>query len=332
MATWHVSAKLVLCSRAGWFFILGTGKKRSASYLTGSEQSPPPAAIPTDLNCGRLVAIVRWVAGFAVRRPAGRRPNGLPNEILMTELQDLSDNEYDYDYRETVSLEDGTEVLLRLLRPGDRERLRRGFQQLSEESKYRRFLGPKSKLSDRELEYLVDIDQVDHIAIAAEPVDREEGPREAGLARCVRLHDEPEAAEAAVTVLDAFQGIGLGRTLLDRLVEAARERGIEVFRATLFAQNRPMQSLLDEIGDAQVIEHDGPVVTLGIALERGEPEPGAAETEDERTPTALERVLSLTGRGAASLVDKFTSESDPSEVADVEPNGASDAAENDDSG
>lgn len=231
----------------------------------------------------------------------------------MVDRSKLSDFQYDWEYRETVALDDGTDVELRLLRPDDRELLRRGFHQLSSESKYRRFLGPKSRLSDRELEYLVEIDQVDHVAIGARvPTDEreEDGERGAGLARCVRLKREPRAAEAAVTVVDDFQGQGLGRILLNRLVCAARERGIETFRATLFSENRPMQALLREIGDARVIERDGPVVTLGISLPEGVPAAEPRGATDE--PSPLERILSLTGRGAATLVDKFTTDDEDS--------------------
>jgi GNAT superfamily N-acetyltransferase len=220
----------------------------------------------------------------------------------------LSDYDYDWEYRETVPLEDGTEIEVRLVRPDDRELLRRGFQQLSAESRYRRFLGPKSRLSERELEYLVEIDQVDHVAIGARvpAAGEDDAERGVALARCVRLEQEPHAAEAAVTVVDEFQARGLGRTLLDRLVGAARERGVETFRATLFAQNKPMQALLREIGDARIIERDGPVVTLGISL--GDAEAAAGAGEESKEPSTLQRILSLTGRGAATLVDKFTTD------------------------
>jgi len=226
----------------------------------------------------------------------------------MGDPQQLSGYRYNYDYRETVRLEDGTDVQLRLLRPEDRDRLRRGFQKLSEETRYRRFLGPKSKLTDRELEYLVDIDQVNHIAIAAESIDANRDPVEAGLARAVRLHDVRSAAEAAVTVADELQALGLGRILLDRLVDASKEREIDTFRATLFAQNQPMQRLLREVGDARIIEREGPVVTLAIALERSDSESEQIDGEERSARKTLERVLSLTGRGAALLVDKFTTD------------------------
>lgn len=215
---------------------------------------------------------------------------------------------FDRDYDEVISLADGTRVHLRLLRPEDREKLERGFERLSGESRYRRFLGPKSELSDEEIEYLTDVDQYNHIAIAAELAEGERAGEGIAVARCVRLHDDPDIAEAAVTVIDEFQHKGLGRKLLIRLVGAARERGIEKFRATLFSQNEPMRNLLREVGNIDIVENDGPVVTVDARIggERGIPVPTPQEPEVELPPeNPLRRVLSMTAEGVVSLVDKF---------------------------
>ncbi len=164
------------------------------------------------------------------------------------------------------TLNDGTRVLLRALRPADRELLARGFEHLSEQSRYQRFLAIKPSLSTSELEYLTNVDDEHHMAIGAGiPADGE--PEEPlGVARFVRYPDQPEVAEVAVTVIDEYQGKGLGRLLLEYLVEAARERGIRTFRADTFTTNLPMRALFEEIGPNEVLERAGPVITLDIAL------------------------------------------------------------------
>ena len=83
------------------------------------------------------------------------------------------------DYLEHAELRDGTPVLLRLLRPTDKQLLRTGFEHLSSESRYARFFTPKTSLTDDELRYLTDIDQEDHVAIGAAS---ERDGQETGLA------------------------------------------------------------------------------------------------------------------------------------------------------
>lgn len=219
---------------------------------------------------------------------------------------------FDEEYEDVVELSDGTEVRLRLVCADDREKLREGFEQLSSESRYTRFLTPKSTLSDAELEYLTELDGYNHFAIGAELLDANRDGEGIAIARGVRLHDDEHTAEAAVTVVDEFQGCGLGSLLLDRLVTAAREREIDTFRATLFVENVPMRRLLEDIGSVRVVERNGPVVTLDVSLADEEPAPPRAAEADEPSheATPMRRIMSATARGAASLVDKFRWDAD----------------------
>jgi RimJ/RimL family protein N-acetyltransferase len=156
---------------------------------------------------------------------------------------------YDANYRETQSLADGTVVTLRCILPEDRERLARAFQQLSKETRYRRFLADMPVMTEAMARYLTEVDGNDHVAIVATKdsldLKTEEG---VGVARFLRLEGEPDVAEAAVTVIDQHQGKGLGRLLLDALSKAARERNIRTFRASVLAENEPMRKILDEAG------------------------------------------------------------------------------------
>jgi GNAT superfamily N-acetyltransferase len=148
---------------------------------------------------------------------------------------------FDADYLEHATLRDGTEVVVRLLRPDDRELLRAGFGRLSPESRYRRFFAAKNELSARELRYLTECDQVHHVALGATSADGERG---LGVARYIVLDDEPGLAEAAIAVADEVQGRGLGSLLFQRLVAAARERGVERFRCDMLGSNQGMADLL----------------------------------------------------------------------------------------
>lgn len=74
-----------------------------------------------------------------------------------------------------IALRDGTRVVIRPIRPEDKEALLRGFEQLSEHSRYRRFFTDKGRLSPAELRYLTEVDQVDHVALAAATEDESRG-------------------------------------------------------------------------------------------------------------------------------------------------------------
>ena len=160
----------------------------------------------------------------------------------------------------TVTLRDGARVRLRPIAAEDKALLAASFERLSEQSRYRRFLTAKSKLSAAELAYLVDdVDHSDHEAITA--LDPESGAM-LGIARYVRSKEDPEAAEVAVTVADDWQGRGLGRALLDRLTYRARREGIRRFSALVLGENRPALGLLSNLGEPQLRKGAGEVELL----------------------------------------------------------------------
>ena len=154
---------------------------------------------------------------------------------------------YDASYQEEVKLRDGTPVQLRMLRRSDKDALRRGFAGLSKRSRYLRFFTAKTSLSDRDLERLVDVDGVNHVAIAAATQDPDGQQQGLGVARFHRLTDEPTVAEPAIAVVDSCHGQGLGTILLQRIIAAARERGIRRFRSEVLDENDLMKRMLKEM-------------------------------------------------------------------------------------
>lgn len=144
----------------------------------------------------------------------------------------------------SVRLADGSEAVVRPLRRQDRAALADGFANLSATSRRMRFHSAGFRLGPRELDLLVDIDGVDHVALVA---TRRDGTG-LGIARYVRDPDHPTVAEPAVTVIDRFQRLGVGTLLLSHLADHAMANGIETFTAPVLAENAAMVRLLARIG------------------------------------------------------------------------------------
>lgn len=149
-------------------------------------------------------------------------------------------------------LKDGTRVIVRPIRPEDKDALARGLDQLSPESRYRRFLRPMTSLSQRELAYLTEIDYTNHFAwVAVADTKDQEG---LGVARYIRDAKDPEVAEAAVAVVDDYQGRGLGSILMRLLVATALENGVHTFRGWVLGDNLEVLRPLERIGARRVAD------------------------------------------------------------------------------
>ncbi len=136
-------------------------------------------------------------------------------------------------------LRDGTQVTLRPVRPSDVGALRAFVQRLSPESRYLRFHGTVTDLTDEQWEYLVSADGWNHVAVVAWM-----GRNVVGVGRYIRLEQARDTAEVAFAVADPVQKRGLGSLLRDELVTAARRAGIRAFRAEVMQENRGIRQLL----------------------------------------------------------------------------------------
>lgn len=178
-----------------------------------------------------------------------------------------------------MELRDGSTVLIRAVRPADRELFVAGFERMSSESRYRRFMSVKKHLSERELDFFTHLDHDRHEAIGAIDLATEQG---VGVARMHRRDDDLEVAEAAVTVVDDWQGRGLGSVLLERLAGRARELGVKHFEASLFTSNKAMLRLFERLGCLRSQREGLDVLAIDVALPLGE--------DDEALPAALRSV------------------------------------------
>src|SRR3954467_11220073 len=146
-----------------------------------------------------------------------------------------------------IRASDGTQLYVRHVKPRDKDLIRKAWLQLSEESQRRRFLAAKPVLTKGELRYLTEVDGHDHVALVAVRLD--DPNRLVAVARYVRLKDDPETAEVAVTVADELQGQGIGSKLGILLADEARGRGIKRFSASMLTANAPALRLMATLSD-----------------------------------------------------------------------------------
>ena len=160
------------------------------------------------------------------------------------------------EWHRRATLRDGTRVLIRQIRPNDRDRLSEGLRRLSPDSRYLRFHAEIDELTEEQLDYLTQVDHHDHEALVALDEDRPEIPG-IGVARYIREPHEREVAEAAITVADEYQGLGAGTLLLGALAARARTCGVEVFRNYVLANNTAMLDVFDNLGATREPEAPG---------------------------------------------------------------------------
>ncbi|MBK8215603.1 MAG: GNAT family N-acetyltransferase [Myxococcales bacterium] len=231
------------------------------------------------------------------------------------------------DWRVSRSLSDGTVVTLRPLRAEDKAAFLEAFSRLSVESRYLRFFSVVTEPSEAILRYLTEVDQVDHVAIAAlvETLDLK-AERGVGLARFVRVAGEPHVAEAAVTVIDEFQKRGLGTVLLIELTRAAIARDVRVFRGEVLATNERMLQILHAVGAK--LEPVGPEareISPDFGLGRKPPSIDAFRfevpltLEDPQHENAIVHAFRAAARSMAtqlrSVLAQATGEAEPSDTS-----------------
>jgi GNAT superfamily N-acetyltransferase len=144
-------------------------------------------------------------------------------------------------------LHDGRVVDVRPLERNDRERLAAAVGRLSDETRYLRFATLKPHLTERELDFLLDVDHHSHEAILALDPNTGHG---VAVVRYVEVSGEPGAVEIAATVADDWQGRGLGRALLEQLASRARDEGYSTLRANVLATNQRSITMLRRAGFA----------------------------------------------------------------------------------
>ena len=141
---------------------------------------------------------------------------------------------------------DGTDVVIRPIRPEDADLVKRFVHDLSEETKYFRFMNSVQELTEEMLARLTQLDYSREMALVAVTSD-EEAETELGVAR-YSINPDGESCEFALVVADKITGKGLGQKLMVSLMEAARSVGLASIEGEVLSHNHNMLKLMTRLG------------------------------------------------------------------------------------
>jgi GNAT superfamily N-acetyltransferase len=162
------------------------------------------------------------------------------------------------------TLQNGRQLLVRGITPEDKYHFRSGIKKLSEKSTYYRFHTPIYEMSEHDLGYFTEVDQLNHVAIGAIDLDHPDKPG-VGVARFIRLKQDPLMAEIAITVLDEYQRQGIGTILMNELHRLAAERGIRSFKIYLHTERRKLVQWLKLMG-AKIKQVSGEILEIELPV------------------------------------------------------------------
>ena len=164
-------------------------------------------------------------------------------------------------YSAIESLRDGRTVEIRALRSQDREGMHAAIARSSSGSLYRRFFAVRREFSEKETDYFLDIDFVNHVALVVVANDGGE-PTIVGGGRYVVV--QPGQAEVAFAIIDAYQGLGIGSALMRHLATLGREAGLRELIAEVLSENVPMLNVFERCGLAMDTRHEGTVLHVTL--------------------------------------------------------------------
>ncbi|MBA1145571.1 bifunctional acetate--CoA ligase family protein/GNAT family N-acetyltransferase [Ectothiorhodospiraceae bacterium WFHF3C12] len=154
-----------------------------------------------------------------------------------------------------TQLPDGTDIVIRPIRPEDAERERAFIDSLSPEAKYYRFMENLRELSPAMLARFTQIDYDRELALIAVRMDGLDEAEQLGVAR-YNIDPDGETCEFALVVADTVRRQGLGTRLMMDLMESARARGLREIHGDVLSENRKMLKLMRQLGFAVLTSPD----------------------------------------------------------------------------
>lgn len=171
---------------------------------------------------------------------------------------------YPSEYETALSLRDGTEVVVRPIRPDDEPKVREMFYKFSEQTVYLRYHGQLKSMPHNKLQVFCNVDYDTEMALVG-VVGNEERAIIIGVGRYM-TDPGKSTAEMAFVVGDDWQRKGLGSYLFRRLIEIGRHEGIRRFTADVLAENSGMLKIFHRSGMTVETTTDEGVVHVTMSM------------------------------------------------------------------
>ncbi|MDX1334159.1 MAG: bifunctional acetate--CoA ligase family protein/GNAT family N-acetyltransferase [Gammaproteobacteria bacterium] len=196
-----------------------------------------PEVLELDIN--PLIVDEHGVMAVDGRIKVGRSKNLMPYEHMAI-------HPYPSELEESWHLPSGMNVIVRPIKPEDANIEQDFVRNLSEQSRFFRFMRVMQELTPEMLARFTQIDYDREMAFIALS-DGPTGTTELGVCRYVTNPDW-DSAEFALVVADAYQGKGIGTKLMQALMTTAKNRGLKMLEGEVLTQNRPMRGLMSKLG------------------------------------------------------------------------------------
>jgi RimJ/RimL family protein N-acetyltransferase len=172
------------------------------------------------------------------------------------------------DFTMMDKLKYGTPVVIRAVRPDDKERINEAFKNLDPDTIYTRYFRYKSHLTDEELKCATELDFSNDVALVV-TIQTEVRETVIGGARFSVIKSDPGAArraEIAFTVEEDYQNQGIASRLFKQMIRIAREMGIAFFDAEVLFHNTPMLIVFERSGLPVQKRYEDGVIYLSMPL------------------------------------------------------------------
>jgi acetyltransferase len=185
------------------------------------------------------------------------------------DLPALAIRPYPAQYIASWKTKDGEELTIRPIRPEDEPLLAKFHETLSERTVYLRYFYPMNldqRVAHERLARICFIDYAREMALVAERYNADtHTPEIVGVGRLSKYHGSNEA-EFGIVISDQYQGQGIGRELLQRLLTIGRDEKLSRITGNILATNTEMLRLSEHLGFRLQTTSDATVVQAVVDL------------------------------------------------------------------
>jgi acetyltransferase len=210
------------------------------------------------VNFSQLVAEQHWIKELDINPLMASHESllALDARVVIHDVKDesqlprLAIRPYPSRYAAPWTMKDNTQVTIRPISAED-EMLMHGFHEsLSDRTVYMRYLSPMLASIRTTHERLARVTHNDYDREIALVVEGEKDGEKAifGVARLSKLRGTNEEARFTMLISDAYQGQGLGKELLTRIIKIGRDEKIKRIIALMSPENDAMKKLCRKVG------------------------------------------------------------------------------------